>query len=122
MVYVTVDPNTHKVTATITNGTITKEKLDSKVQNSLGLADSAVQPKDTILIEHGGTGATDIETARKNLGLGDAAIKNITTSIAENNDGLVTSGNIYIITHNLDTRISNFENNLGSVLCNQRYH
>lgn len=121
MVYVTVDPDTHKVTATITNGTITKEKLDSKVQNSLGLADSAVQPKDTILIEHGGTGATDIETARKNLGLGDAAIKNITTSIAENNDGLVTSGNIYIITHNLDTRISNFENNLGSVLCNQRY-
>lgn len=122
MVYVTVDPDTHKVTATITNGTITKEKLDSKVQNSLGLADSAVQPKDTILIEHGGTGATDIKTARKNLGLGDAAIKNITTSIAENNDGLVTSGNIYIITHNLDTRISNFENNLGSVLCNQRYH
>lgn len=122
MVYVTVDPDTHKVTATVTNGTITKEKLDSKVQNSLGLADSAVQPKDTILIEHGGTGATDIETARKNLGLGDAAIKNITTSIAENNDGLVTSGNIYIITHNLDTRISNFENNLGSVLCNQRYH
>lgn len=50
-------------------------------------------------------------------------IKNITTSIAEkNNDGLVTSGNIYIITHNLDTRISNFENNLGNVLCNQRYH
>lgn len=122
MVYVTVDPDTHKITATITNGTITKEKLDSKVQNSLGLADSAVQPKDTILIEHGGTGATDIETARKNLGLGDAAIKNITTSIAENNDGLVTSGNIYIITHNLDTRINNFENNLGSVLCNQRYH
>lgn len=122
MVYVTVDPDTHKVTATITNGTITKEKLDSKVQNSLGLADSAVQPKDTILIEHGGTGATDIKTARKNLGLGDAAIKDITTSIAENNDGLVTSGNIYIITHNLDTRISNFENNLGSVLCNQRYH
>ena len=69
-----------------------------------------------------GAGATDIETARKNLGLGDAAIKNITASIAENNDGLVTSGNIYIITHNLDTRISNFENNLGSVLCNQRYH
>lgn len=122
MVYVTVDSDTHKVTATITNGTITKEKLDSKVQNSLGLADSAVQPKDTILIEHGGTGATDIKTARKNLGLGDAAIKNITTSIAENNDGLVTSGNIYIITHDLDTRISNFENNLGSVLCNQRYH
>ena len=122
MVYVTVDPDTHKVTATITNGTITKEKLDSKVQNSLGLADSAVQPKDTILIEHGGTGATDIKTARKNLGLGDAAIKNITTSIAENNNGLVTSGNIYIITHNLDTRINNFENNLGSVLCNQRYH
>ena len=121
MVYVTVDPDTHKVTATITNGTVTKEKLDSKVQNSLGLADSAVQPKDTILIEHGGTGATDIETARTNLGLGDAAIKNITTSIAENNDGLVTSGNIYIITHNLDTRINNFENNLGSVLCNQRY-
>lgn len=33
----------HKVTATITDGTITKTKLDTAVQNSLDLADSALQ-------------------------------------------------------------------------------
>lgn len=33
----------HKVTATITDGTVTKAKLASGVQTSLGLADSAVQ-------------------------------------------------------------------------------
>jgi hypothetical protein len=41
MVFVTVDPSTHKVTATITDGTITKEKLDSTVQASLKAADEA---------------------------------------------------------------------------------
>lgn len=36
----------HKVTATITDGTITKAKLDAGVQTSLNKADSAVQPAD----------------------------------------------------------------------------
>lgn len=42
MVIVTVSDD-HKVTATITDGTITKAKLASAVQTSLGLADNAVQ-------------------------------------------------------------------------------
>lgn len=46
MVFVTVDPETHKVTATITDGTITKAKLDAAVQASLDKADSAVQAGD----------------------------------------------------------------------------
>lgn len=75
MVYVTVDPDTHKVTATITNGTITKEKLTSSVQSSLNKADSAVQPQ----------------------------------TLKSTFDGL-------------NARINVFENNLGSTLCNQRYH
>ena len=75
MVYVTVDPDTHKVTATITNGTITKEKLTSSVQSSLNKADSAVQP----------------QTLKSTFDV-------------------------------LNARINVFENNLGSVLCNQRYH
>lgn len=43
MVFVTIDPATHRVTAAITDGTITKAKLAQAVQNSLDAADSAVQ-------------------------------------------------------------------------------
>lgn len=42
MIVVSIDSN-HQVTATITDGTITKIKLASDVQTSLGKADSAVQ-------------------------------------------------------------------------------
>lgn len=44
VVFVTVDPVTHKVTAKINTGKITKPLLDAGVQASLGRADSAVQP------------------------------------------------------------------------------
>ena len=43
MVFITIDPATHKVTASITDGTITKAKLHADVQASLDKADSAVQ-------------------------------------------------------------------------------
>ena len=36
----------HKVTATITDGTVTKAKLEAAVQTSLGLADNAVQKEE----------------------------------------------------------------------------
>ena len=45
MIMVSVS-NDHKVTATITDGTITKAKLDSTVQASLGKADNALQTSD----------------------------------------------------------------------------
>jgi len=43
MVVVAVDPTTHQVTATITDGTITKAKLTATLQASIDKADSAVQ-------------------------------------------------------------------------------
>lgn len=46
MIFVTVDPQTHKVTATITDGSVTKPKLHADVQTSLGKADTALQDAD----------------------------------------------------------------------------
>lgn len=46
MVVIAVDGITHKVTATITNGTITKEKLHADVQTALNKANSAIQTAD----------------------------------------------------------------------------
>ena len=46
MVVVTVDGITHKVTATITDGTITKDKLHADVQTTLNKANSAIQTAD----------------------------------------------------------------------------
>lgn len=50
MVVVAVSDD-HKVTATITDGTITKAKLEAGVQTSLNKADSAVQPADLADLE-----------------------------------------------------------------------
>lgn len=46
MVVVSIDETTHKVTATITDGTVTKAKLHADVQASLDKADSAIQSSD----------------------------------------------------------------------------
>lgn len=43
MVYVNIDPQTHKVTATITDGTVTEAKLHADVKAKLAKAVSAVQ-------------------------------------------------------------------------------
>lgn len=47
MVVVNVDPVSHKVTASITDGTITKAKLDSDLQTAIEDANSAVQSVDS---------------------------------------------------------------------------
>ena len=70
MIFVTVDPNTHQVTATITDGTITKAKLVTAIQNSLDKADSAYQKPD------GGIPASDMATAvQTSLGKADSALQ-----------------------------------------------
>lgn len=46
MIVIAIDSTTNKITATITNGTITKAKLTTAIQDSLNLADSAVQPSE----------------------------------------------------------------------------
>lgn len=54
MVVINID-EAHKVTATITDGTINKEKLDVSVQNSLNKADSALQEANIITGVSNGT-------------------------------------------------------------------
>ncbi|MGM9608355.1 MAG: hypothetical protein ACI3XJ_12705 [Oscillospiraceae bacterium] len=51
MIVVTVSDD-HKVTATITDGSITKAKFEGSVQASLGKADTAVQPSDLTDLEN----------------------------------------------------------------------
>lgn len=64
----------HKITATITDGSITKAKLEAGVQTSLNKADSALQKTDIISGSANGTisvGGSDVEVK----GLGTAAYK-----------------------------------------------
>lgn len=71
MVVISID-NNHQVTASITDGTITKTKLASGVQSSLDAADSALQASDIITGSTNGTirvGGTDVSV----YGLGTAA-------------------------------------------------
>lgn len=72
MVVITVDETTHKVTATITDGKITKAKLEADVQTTLNKADSALQKADIVTGENNGTikvKDTEVSVA----GLGSAA-------------------------------------------------
>ena len=46
MIVIAIDPSTHEVTASITDGTVTKAKLATAVQNSLDAADTALQDAD----------------------------------------------------------------------------
>lgn len=66
MVVIAIDSTTHKVTATITNGTVTKDKLHSGVQASLNKADTAVQPVSALSIDRvvvAGPSGNDITTS-----------------------------------------------------------
>ena len=63
MVVLTIDPATHQATVSITDGTVTKDKLTIAVQTSLDKADSALQDSDV-------EDATDAEV---NSWFGDSA-------------------------------------------------
>lgn len=63
----------HKVTATITDGKVTKAKLDVSVQASLGLADTAVQDGEGVSAE-GAYVSTNVEKVDKKLKV-SAALK-----------------------------------------------
>jgi len=77
MIEVNVDETTHVVTAKLVDGTVTKAKLHSDVQTSLGKADSALQSVE--ILGHTLSTATDGKTsvtvaeAKTALGLGSAA-------------------------------------------------
>lgn len=70
--------NDHKVTATITDGTINKEKMAVAVQTSLGLADTALQTEN--IKEGSSNGTISVKGSNVSVhGLGDAAYTTIST-------------------------------------------
>ena len=95
MVFITIDPITHKVTATITDGSITKTKLASDVQTSLDKADTAVQKVTVLGHELADGGSVTVEQAKTDLGLGSAAY--------ENTDAFDEAGAAQGVQENLDT-------------------
>lgn len=81
MIYVSIDPTTHEVTATITDGTVTKAKLVTAVQNSLDKADTAYQKPD------GGIPSTDMTSAvQTSLGKADSALQDDDFEWASDNE------------------------------------
>ena len=84
IVVVTVSDD-HKVTATITDGTVTKAKLAAEVQTSLGLADNSVQK------EAGKRLMTDAE-GTKLTGIAANAQVNVIETVKVNGVALVPDG------------------------------
>lgn len=72
----------HKVTATITDGKVTKAKLDENVQASLGLADTAVQSGEGVSAE-GAYVSTSVEKVDKKLKVSAAlTVQKVSTASA----------------------------------------
>ena len=72
----------HKVTATITDGKVTKAKLDASVQASLGLADTAVQDGEGVSAE-GAYVSTSVEKVDKKLKVSAAlTVQKVSTASA----------------------------------------
>lgn len=68
MVVIDVNQSTNKITATITDGTVTKAKLAQAVQTSLGLADTALQN-----VTLNSTSIVNNKIAELTVGVGDTA-------------------------------------------------
>lgn len=63
--------------------------------NTVGTITTGVWNGSVIDIAHGGTGASTAAAARINLGLGSAAVKNVSSTVASGDTNLVTSGAVY---------------------------
>ena len=110
MIVVSINGN-HQVTATITDGTITKAKLHSDVQTSLGKADSAVQSVTT------GDATTGNGTIKVDgigvavYGLGSAAYANTLDFDAAGSASAVYDAIIPLINSEIDAAIAAAEEN-----------
>lgn len=138
MVVIAVDDITHKVTATITNGTITKEKLHADVQTALNKANSAIQAADltpyaksadveSTYVKKNGTDRlfTAVE-ATKLAGIAEGAQVNVIESIKLNgtalsidakavNIPLVTADTAGIVISSADENTISYANGIGTV-------
>lgn len=127
MVVVAVDEITHKVTATITNGTITKEKLHADVQTALNKANSAIQTADlapyaksadveSTYVKKNGTDRLITEAEGTKLaGIAEGAQVNVIESIKVNNVTQTADGKAVNIAVPVadDTSIAINENKIG---------
>lgn len=127
MVVVTVDGITHKVTATITDGTITKEKLHVDVQTALNKANSAIQTADlapyaksadveNTYVKKNGTDRLFTEAEGTKLsGIADGAQVNVIESIKVNDMAQAIDGKAVNIAVPIadDTSIAINENKIG---------
>ena len=104
MVVISIDSN-HQVTASITDGTITKAKLASGVQSSLDAADSALQASDITTGATNGTisvNGTDVSV----YGLGSAAYTNSTVYDASGSAQAVYDAIIALTNTEIDNAIT----------------
>lgn len=138
MVVVAVDEITHKVTATITNGTITKEKLHADVQTALNKANSAIQTADlapyaksadvenTYVKKNGTDRLFTAAEATKLAGIAEGAQVNVIESIKLNgtalsidakavNIPLVTTDTAGIVISSADENTISYANGIGTV-------
>lgn len=138
MVVVAVDDITHKVTATITDGTITKEKLHADVQTALNKANSAIQTADlapyaksadveSAYVKKNGTDRLITEAeATKLAGIAEGAQVNVIESIKLNgtalsidakavNIPLVTADTAGIVISSADENTISYANGIGTV-------
>ena len=127
MVVVAVDDITHKVTATITDGTITKEKLHADVQTALNKANSAIQTADlapyaksadveNTYVKKNGTDRLITEVEGTKLeGIAEGAQVNVIESIKVNNMAQAVDGKAVNIAVPVadDTSIAITENKIG---------
>lgn len=104
MVVVSVDAN-HQVTASITDGTITKAKLASGVQSSLDAADSALQAADITTGSTNGTISVD-GTDVVVYGLGSAAYTSSTAYDASGSAQAVYDAIIALTSTEIDNAIA----------------
>lgn len=138
MVVIAVDGITHKVTATITNGTITKEKLHADVQTALNKANSAIQTADlapyaksadvenTYVKKNGTDRLFTAAEAAKLAGIAEGAQVNVIESIKLNgtalsidakavNIPLVTADTAGIVISSADENTISYANGIGTV-------
>lgn len=138
MVVVSVDEITHKVTATITNGTITEEKLHADVQTALNKANSAIQTADlapyaksadvenTYVKKNGTDRLFTAAEATKLAGIAEGAQVNVIESIKLNgtalsidtkavNIPLVTADTAGIVISSADENTISYANGIGTV-------
>ena len=122
MVYIDVSAD-HKVTATITNGSITKVKLATAVQTSLDKADSAIQAAglatalepyaktEDVIAKNGTDRLMTAAEGEKLAGIAEGAQANVIESISgvtttvENKDVKITGVSTDLLTQGTDTLI-----------------